>query len=293
MEAVAHRSADGDGALAKLQQLLTDLLVDNLWMIDVKPPFAEPIRHYYLTQKPPDDAKSFRYLVGFDGKERTAKVVADWVEKSDVAPQTKIAARFKPMLFQDPSRIDWETVMIDLLDGIRTQPEMDPVLQIALLRKVLESAVEGSEPLREVLRGFKNRLDQAGVDVNVTWMDPENREADKMRPKAAVFVRSLPDLAAARKEAAALRARLSRQMTHRPQPVGWLAREPGGWRVRTGSVLPEAGSLWVVMPGDGSHGAWRKVGTLDQSKPRLSLTDDPALAEGRPVFVTLPGADDS
>jgi hypothetical protein len=292
MEAVAHRTPDGDGALAKLQQLLTDLLVDNLWMMNVKPPFVEPSRHYYLTQKPPADARSFRHLVGFDGKERTTKVVADWIEKSDVAPQTKIAARFKPMLFQDPGRIDWETVMVDLIDGIRTQPEMDPVLQVALLRKVLESAIEGSEPLRQALGGFKNRVDQAGVDVNVPWMDPENREAERMRPKAAGFVRSLPNLAPARKEVAALRARVDRPVTHRPQPVGWLAREVGGWRVRTGSVLPEAGTLWVVMPGDGNHGAWRKVGALDQAKPRLSVTDDPALAEGRPVFVTPPGTDD-
>jgi hypothetical protein len=232
-------------------------------------------------------------LVGFDGKERTAKVVADWIEKTDVAPQTKIATRFKPMLFQEPGRIDWETVMVDLIEAIRTQPEMDPVLQVALLRKVLESAIEGSEPLREALGGFKSRIDQADVDVNVPWMDPENREADRLRPKAAGFVRSLPSLAPARKEAVALRERGDRPIAHRPQPVGWLAREAGGWRVRTGSVLPEAGTLWVAIPGDGGHGAWRKVGDLDHAKPRLSVTDDPALAEGRPVFVTPPGAGDS
>ena len=90
-----------------------------------------------------------------------------------------------------------------------------------------------------------------------------------------------------------MRAKVDRQLTHRPQPVGWLAREAGGWRVRTSSVLPESGSLWVAMSGDGGHGAWKKVGALEQAKPRLSTTDDPALAEGRPVFVNLPGADDS
>ncbi|MGP0064094.1 MAG: hypothetical protein ACLQGP_10915 [Isosphaeraceae bacterium] len=291
MEAVAHRSADGEGALGKLQQLLTDLLVDNLWMVDVKPPFVEPARHYYLTQKPPPDAKSFKYLAGFNGEERNAKIVPDWIEKSDVAPQTKVAARFKLMLFQDPGRIDWETVMIDLIEAIKTQPEMDPVLQIALLRKVVESAVEGSEPLRTALAAFKTRAEQADVDVNVPWMDPDSREADRMRPRASGFVRSLPDIAHARKEAIALRARVDRQITQRPQPVGWLAREPAGWRIRTGSVLPEAGTLWVVMPGDGTHGAWKKIGSLTLAKPQLSVSDDPALAEGRPVFVTLAGAE--
>ena len=33
MEASSHRSADAEGALGKLQKLMTDLLVDNLWMV--------------------------------------------------------------------------------------------------------------------------------------------------------------------------------------------------------------------------------------------------------------------
>ena len=55
------------------------------------------------------------------------------------------------MLFQDPTQIDWEVVMLDLIDQVRTQPGMDPVLRVALLRKVLELALEGSEPLQAAL----------------------------------------------------------------------------------------------------------------------------------------------
>jgi hypothetical protein len=175
--------------------------------------------------------------------------------------------------------------MLDLIDQIRTQPEMDPLLRIALLRKVLEAAVEGSEPLRATLEVFKNRVDQADVDVNVPWMDPENKDADRMRTKAVGLVRSLPDLAPVRKEGISRRAQIERQVAHRPQTVGWLAREVNGWQVRTGSVLPPHGGLWVAMAEGDSHGAWRQVGVIDQAHPRLSVADDPALAEGRPVFV--------
>ncbi len=288
MEAVAHRTTEGEGALGKLQQLLTDLLVDNLWMMNVKPPFAEGSRRYYLTQKPVKDARSFKCLVGFDGKERVAKIVNDWIEGIDVAPQTKIAAKFKPRLFQDPGRIEWDTVMLDLVEQIRTQPDIDPLLQVALLRKVLESAFEGSQLLREALGDYRNLVDHADVNVNVPWMDPDNRDADRLRPKAAAFIRSLPDLSAARKQLTALRSRSDRRLAYRPQPIGWLAHESDGWRVRTGSVLPEAGSLWLVTPGEAGRGAWRKVGSLDQSRPRLAPADESALAEGRPVFVTPP-----
>ena len=172
------------------------------------------------------------------------------------------------MLFQEPAQIDWETVMVDLIEQIRTQPAIDPMLQVALLRKVLQAAIEGSEPLREAFGDFKNRVDQADVDANVPWMDPENPEADRMRPKAAALIRSLPSLADVRKAAISLRARIERQIDRRPQSVGWLTREAGGWRVRTGSVLPQNGSLWVVMPGDAGRGAWRKVGVIDQARPR-------------------------
>src|SRR5207248_8628244 len=74
MEAVARRGTDGDGALARLQRLLTDILVDNLWMVTVKTPTSATSRRYYLTQQPSPDAPSVHYLAGFDGKERTVKI---------------------------------------------------------------------------------------------------------------------------------------------------------------------------------------------------------------------------
>ncbi len=285
MEAMSHRSAEGEGALGKLQKLMTDLLVDNLWMVTVRAPASDGPRHYYATEQPPRGVKSLRYLVGFDGKERTLKVVGDWVERIEVSPQTKVAQKFKPMLFQDPARIDWEVVMLDLIEQVRTQPGMDPVLRVALLRKVLELGLEGSDPLQQALGRWKEQLDQADVDVNVPWMDPESREADQVRPKAVACVRSLPDLTALRKDALGRRAAVGRLLTGHPQVVGWLAREPDGWRVRTGAVLPPRGDLHIAVPGDDGHGAWKKIGVIDHGQPRLTVADDPALAEGRPVFV--------
>ena len=285
MEAVSHRSAEGEGALGKLQKLMTDLLVDNLWMVTVRAPASDGPRHYYATEQPARNARTIRYLVGFDGKEQALTVIADWVEKIDVSPQTKIAQKFKPILLQDPTRIDWEMALLDLIDQVRTQPGMDPVLRVALLRKVLELGLEGSEPLQAVLGGLKDQMDQADVDANVPWMDPESREADRMRPKAAAFVRQLPDLTAMRKDVLSRRSKVQRSMAAHPQAVGWLAREASGWLVRTGAVLPHQGALHVVLAGDDGHGAWKKVGVLDQGRPRLTSPDDPALAEGRPVFL--------
>ena len=46
--------------------------------------------------------------------------------------------------------------MLDLIDQVRTQPDMDPVLRVALLRKVLELALDGSAPLQDTLGGLQD-----------------------------------------------------------------------------------------------------------------------------------------
>ena len=254
-------------------------------MVTVRAPAPDVLRQFYATEQPPRGAESLRYLVGFDGKERALKVVGARVERIEVSPQTKIAQKFKPILLQDPTRIDWEVVILDLVEQVRDQPGMDPVLRVALLRKVLEFGLEGSDPLRRELGRFKDQVDQADVDVNVPWMDPESREADRVRPKALGLVRSLPDLAALRKDALARRAAVRRLLSGHPQAVGWLARDPAGRRVRTGAVVPPQGELRAAVAGDDGHGAWKTVGVIDQGRPRLTDPDDPALAEGWPVFV--------
>ena len=83
--------------------------------------------------------------------------------------------------------------MMDLASQIRADSEIDPVLQVALLRSILEQAAEGSEPLREALTKVRSILEQGDVNVNVPWMDPEDDDARKMRPRAAQLIRILPD----------------------------------------------------------------------------------------------------
>ncbi len=59
-------------------------------------------------------------------------------------------------------------------------------------------------------------------------------------------------------------------------------------------MIPAGGTLELVVPGDAGHSTWRKVGAIDNKQPRLASPDDPALSEGRPVFVVpaaAPGSD--
>ena len=284
LEAIDHRSLGADDATAKIQRLFADILVENLWMIKVKVADTR-FNCYYLTSQPDDSTVLVKHLIGFDAKERRTPIVKAMIVSSDWSPQTKIATKFKSILVQESTRSDWEKVMIRLASEIRTEPEIDPVLQVALLRNVLELAAEGSVPLREELTTTRGVLEQGDVNVNVPWMNPEDPDAAKMRPKAAHVVQILPDFADVLTRALARRDKIERQVKRLPRSVGWLAHEKEGWLVRTGSVMPAAGDLWVVALPEDKRGRWKKIGTISGGKPRLSGEDNAAMAEGRPVFV--------
>jgi hypothetical protein len=285
MAAIARRGPEGDGPLSKLRELLSDTQIENVWMVTVKPPGARAAKRYYLTGPPLPDARSLRYLANHKGTEKTVHVVRASREETDLSPQAKIAARFKPIFAQGPERIAWEETMLELIEQVRTQPGIDPVFQVFLLRRIVALAAEGSEPFRERIAEFQDRVARADVNVKVNWMDPDNPAAVDVRSRAAALVPALPGLAPCRRKILERRAEVDRQVSRRPRTVGWLARDAGVWNIRTGSLLPQQGSLVVALLAANGRAAWRVIGTIAQGKPELTVVDDPGLAEGRPVFI--------
>ena len=172
-------------------------------------------------------------------------IVKTLIEWSGWSPQTKIANKFRPILVEESTRTNWEKVMIGLANQIRREPEIDPVLQVALLKSVLEQAAEGSEALRAALTRPAAILEQGDVNVNVPWMDPDDADAERMRPKAAHVVQILPDFSGVLRQALARRDQIERQVRRFPRPVGWLAHEKGDWQIRRRSLPPGRADLWV------------------------------------------------
>jgi hypothetical protein len=285
LEAIDRRGPGADSAIAKIKRLLTDILVENLWMLKVRESESRFVC-YYLDSEPGDTSVLIRHLVGFDAKKRSTPIVKASIVYSAWSPQTKIANRFRPILAEESTRSDWEKVTISLAIAIRDEPEIDPVLQVALLRSVLEQAATGSEALEAELKTARGALDLGGVNVDVPWMDPEDADARKMRPKAAHAVQALPPLSSVLTRAMARRAQIERQVRHLPRAIGWLSSEERNWRVRAKFTPPGTADLWVVVPGDDKRGQWRKVGIVADAKIQiLGGNNNAFLAEGRPVFV--------
>jgi hypothetical protein len=289
LEAIAHRQSDTDSATSKLLRVLNDFLVDQVWMVTTStgPDGAGKStgKRYYTRKEPTVGTELIRFIavVDFNGKELSKAILKHEVVSVVLAPQSRVAERFNPIL-TDPATMErWETVMLDLVEAIIKEPEIDPILQVVLLRKVVESAMEGSEPLRESFEKIKMRLDAANLDVGVPWMNPEIPRPERNR--AAQFVQSLHHLLEPRKQVLARRDQIEREVMVAYRSVGWLKETTDGWRLQSGASVPADGELWVVVPVQNKSAEWRKVGAITKSRPKIEARDPSALAEGRPVFL--------
>jgi hypothetical protein len=286
LEALSRRDLKADAPGRRLVQLLSDPFVESIWMVRVKDSKAKS-KCYYLNQPFRGESNLIRYVGGYDGRERPKAIVKANIEYSGWSPQTRIATQYKAILGQEATFTNWDKVMIDLLTAIRSSRDMDHLLQVALLKKVVENAMEGSEPLRAALAPAKGILEQAEFDANVPWMDPDNSDADRLRPRALEIVKSLPDFAEALKEARGHRERIEQVVRRLPCTVGWLIKEDNRWQARTGQLTPKEGDLWVIVPEGNSRSAWRQVGAIKNGTIKLVTESSDVMVEGRPVFMMI------
>jgi hypothetical protein len=290
VETIGNRGTGTERPATKLSRLLSDILVDNVYMVTVtskEARGASTTKRYYATQKPTVNGAFVKFdsILSFDGKEITRTISGDRVTYNHLSPQSEIATRFKPIMLDEAKHADWERVMIELVTAILKQPDIEPILQIALLSKVVDVGSEGSESLRESFSPLKSRLDQAGVDVNVQWMDPETPRLERLRSDATRVIDSLVPMVPTMKAVAERRELVVRAVAETYHTVGWLTIARDEWQLQTEGVLPAEGDLWVVGISLANRGMWRKVGTLTGGKPSINTRDVSTLAEGRPVFL--------
>ncbi len=289
-EAVARRTPGVENSPpAKLHRLFSDILIDKVWMVTISSRESDGrmlARKYYTTNRPVEKNARvyFMSLISFNGKEQARTFTDDRVVSRDLSPQSKIAADFKPVVADEKKLARWETVMRNLVARILNESGIDSILQVALLRRVLDSAMEASEPLKETLGPMKSRLDLTDVDVNVPWMNPEIDGLERNHDRAAHAIESIRPLLPTAERILALRNQIERGAFQTYWTVGWLAKDREDWRIRTGGAVPRQAELWVVLP-VGNAGALKKLGRIEGGKPTIGARDSATLAEGRPVFL--------
>ncbi len=290
MEAIERRAPGKDGnPQSRILRLFSDILVDNVWMVAVTDREVGGrllTRRYYTTGRPAEKANYLQFLSldSFGGNQKARIISRSMIVSVDRAPQSRIAADFKPALADEARLAQWEKVMRELLARILNEPEIDPILQVSMLRRVLDSAAEGSEPLKEAFGPFKDQLNVADVDINIPWMNPETDNLERNRQRAEQAVEQLRRLLPQSAQIDSLREKMERGIDRTYTFAGWLSQVREVWEVRAGAKLPREGELWVVLPVERTA-RLRKLGHIEGGRPVIEARDGATLAEGRPIFL--------
>jgi len=290
LEAIAQRDeADAKSAVTEFRGIFGDQLVKDLWFVKL-----EGGKVYYAREDIGQKIKAatdgylrFYYLVGYNTKDKNALKKLGDVTKRGQAPQSIIAesARALPESFAEKS---WEETVVGFAQKVRDNKDMDPILQVILLRRLLACAVKGSYPLQGALADFRERIDNRGFEIDVAWIDPENKEAAEIRRKAGEFMGKFPSLAPALKAATENRQKLEVDIARTFRvPVGLLTRSAEGrWECRTpsGTDLTALSDLYVLVPAAEGPSSWLRVGRMEKGKPILDAAKGEGLVEGRLIF---------
>jgi len=285
LEAITRRDGAEGSSRKRLIQLLSDLLVDNIWMIKYKDPQVGDYR-FYLTKPYDGSSNLISYLVGFDGKERVRSIVKQFIVSTAWSPQTRIARKYRPTIADDSIVTRWDDTMLDLLSAIRKESDLDPLLQVALLRKASEYAGDGSPHLARALEPITTRLKDNNVDVNVPWMDPGSTDAGRSRRQAEAMIElispsDLDKIGSKLKDSnTAAERRISQSMT----AVGWLRSDNGTWSLQLAKTIQADSALWVAVFQGENKSLWEQVGEFKGGKVASLVTSEPR-GEGRPVFI--------
>jgi hypothetical protein len=293
-EAISLRESTKAGPKTTLRKLFEHPSIDQVYVLTLSETFdGKPLTKRYYGPKPgqPGDDRFEHYSSPNGGALVAKKFDRAGGETPVLAPQSKLARRVLPQLREQSKLANWEGFIIGLFDEIvLNADDIDPILQVQLLRSVLRLGTDGSEPLRQSMpiAPLQKELDEAAKRLETNWVDPENRNADQARVDARNFVHSLTlrKLEQQRDQIDEARRRIESSVRRSYHCVGWLSHTTSGWQLRKAAQTRASGELIVPAPKQ-SAGEWKAAGSMINGQEKLAREGDSAFAEGRPVFVRI------
>jgi hypothetical protein len=291
LDALAQRQESTAGSAAeKLRKLFSNLFIRDLWYARLKNGkvfyLAKDLAPAYEEAKTQAGKKfvPVSFLVNFEGKQQSKQINVDDIDEIGRAPQSILADELQKI--PDLGDINWEEFMITFAQRIRNNKEIDPILQLTLLKQVLENATRGSCSLRAALGTHRQKIDEGKVDLSAPWINPNSDSADAARPSAKDLLRRIPSLEPVPKVAAAHQQKFEQAVSRSCwAPIGWLTHDRTGYRCCCDVDLSGYDELCVLMPKDKSTPVWEPVARVINGKPgAIGTTDRNALLEGRWIF---------
>jgi hypothetical protein len=209
--------------------------------------------------------------------------------------------QFYDYLVEQLPRLDdasWESTFFAIIRQLHTEPqlgpdfEMEPILKIEVLDRLLQTACEGSYAVQRGFGPWRDLIVKARqdgrLDLAANWVDPENDNGNRARAAAQRLIESMgPIEVASTRAGQAWKEMTASRSWERYRWVGYLIRdETQMWTC----PVPAAGSdltgdLVVFQRSSGTAPTLVKIGRLETGRATLVLAG--AQVEGRPVFVTL------
>jgi hypothetical protein len=300
LQHVASRvDQSGKSALDELERLFEDRRISNLWMVTQVPKDYTTIERwrFYLTSRPDlSESKSGQFplkiVTGFDLSEKIQSIPQTEIGYSDRSPQSKIVEEIKHRgLFRRIRDGEWEKCFVELMQLIVSQKDLDPLLQLILLRRVVETGRQGSHSLNEAWTPLWKRIEDVQVDVTANWLWPHDENAKRSRAKSAELLAKL-ESGEAINQYARLAAELFRKdlapLPTMPTFIGWLhPAAADSWSCDGPNAMPQIGELFVLTPS--SNGGpitpvWQQIGTCDATGIQWESVRDARFVAGRPIY---------
>ena len=219
------------------------------------------------------------------------------------APQWKLALEILPLLTpSDPlkpqqdslTQKNWDKNIESVVQKIRSNKTVDPILKLQLMAEVLQTGMQGSAALKSAFSGTAQTM-QAKVDeLRGNWINPTLMDWQKRQEEAKDFIVSLDldkpfeDLKNNKKDLSSAKWSVEYRW------VGWVAKNyRGQWECRFKTPLgpQDSGDLLVIQLVDGKKMQFDKIATVSGGRHDLA-TEGNGLQEGRPVyFVSSPKGD--
>jgi hypothetical protein len=304
LEAIAQRSGSEGGSPVKaLKEMLNDPLIFGLQMVA-----TTDGRRYYTQKEVPSGLAAVKVhitsLIDFAQGTRDVAIDRDALiplsptKLSAPAPQSvfaEIALRKLNRLEAAPH--EWESVFFSLANQLapgkqlpgKEHAAIDPVLQVLLLRRVLESGCQGSYPLQIAYAKHLATLKEPGFSLNVNWMDPDNEDAQRARRQARLVLEHFNDIEEAGGLAAAELNRIASQRLATYRWIAFLSKDENNAWCCVGKPSPELSGRLFIVRRPATSVELRPVGELRDGQMRLLNPSTAAgLLAGQPVFLEIP-----
>ncbi len=308
LEAIASaRKQDEKGAIAELNDLMTNPTISGLRMVMLRDKADKSLRKYYIRESPREVAATariqFEYLSDFELNKKNLSLSKskDSVDKYElvttsppydtIAPQSKLAKEILDVVHTRMSQIGWDSAFAGFIEKILKEPDLDPILKLTLFKRVGQIAGKRSLLLQEALQQPLTIVDAGNLTLTVNWLNPDDAEARAERNnRVREVIERMPDLSKLNDTIETKLLELGGIPVDQYEWYGWLKQDDqvkDRWSCETRKIAsPLTGDLFVVYKTTGkTEATLTKIGTLNAGVATIQTANSSTHVEGRPIFV--------